>query len=77
MREVIEQSKIPRRTLYTGAGMPAIGIGTFGSDKYGEAEVAEAVYRLHQSRPRHHRSAEQKLTARRRMCTGRTTSIRV
>ena len=44
MREVIEQSKIPRRTLYTGAGMPAIGIGTFGSDKYGEAEVAEAVY---------------------------------
>ena len=44
MREVIEQNKIPRRTLYTGAGMPAIGIGTFGSDKYGEAEVAEAVY---------------------------------
>ncbi len=44
MREVIEQNKIPRRMLYTGASMPAIGIGTFGSDKYGEAEVAEAVY---------------------------------
>ncbi len=35
---------IPVRKLYTGAEMPAIGLGTFGSDKYSAAQVAEAVY---------------------------------
>lgn len=33
----------PLRRLYTGAEMPAIGLGTFGSDKYGPAEIAAAV----------------------------------
>ena len=31
------------RTLYTGALMPAIGFGTFGSDHVSAAEVADAV----------------------------------
>jgi alcohol dehydrogenase (NADP+) len=34
---------IPQRTLYTGARMPAIGLGTFGSDSVSAAEIAEAV----------------------------------
>jgi alcohol dehydrogenase (NADP+) len=34
---------VPRRHLYTGAEMPAIGLGTFGSDHASAAEVAEAV----------------------------------
>jgi len=34
---------VPYKTLYTGAKMPAIGLGTFGSDKYTGAQVAEAV----------------------------------
>lgn len=35
---------VPTVVLSTGAKMPAVGIGTFGSDKYGPAEIAEAVY---------------------------------
>ena len=34
---------IPQRTLYTGARMPAIGLGTFGSDHVSAEEIAEAV----------------------------------
>jgi diketogulonate reductase-like aldo/keto reductase len=34
---------VPFKTLYTGAKMPAIGLGTFGSDKYSGDQVAEAV----------------------------------
>jgi len=41
--ERVETSNIPCRTLSSGAKMPAIGLGTFGSDKYGPAEVAAAV----------------------------------
>ena len=40
---VIEQSKIPQKTLYTGAEMPCIGMGTFGSDRFSHEEVAAAV----------------------------------
>jgi len=35
--------QIPQRTLYTGATMPAIGLGTFGSDQISADEVATAV----------------------------------
>ena len=35
---------IPTRKLYDGTEMPCIGLGTFGSDKYGAKEVSEAVY---------------------------------
>jgi len=41
--EKIDPSSIPYRTLYTGARMPAIGLGTFGSDRYTAVEIAEAV----------------------------------
>ncbi len=39
----VDPDRIPRRTLYTGASMPAIGLGTFGSDHASPDEVAEAV----------------------------------
>jgi len=41
--ETIDPSSIPYRTLYTGARVPAIGLGTFGSDRYTATEIAEAV----------------------------------
>ena len=44
MLEIIEQSRIPRRTLYDGTTVPAVGMGTFGSDKYGPEQIAAAVY---------------------------------
>ena len=34
---------VPRRHLYTGADMPAVGLGTFGSDHGSADEVAAAV----------------------------------
>ena len=32
--EKIDPNLIPHRTLYTGAKIPAIGLGTFGSDRF-------------------------------------------
>jgi len=34
---------VPKRTLYTGDKIPAIGFGTFGSDRYSGELIAEAV----------------------------------
>lgn len=42
--EVINQTRIPKMVLYDGRQIPSIGIGTFGSDKYGADEVAKALY---------------------------------
>jgi alcohol dehydrogenase (NADP+) len=39
----VDPARIPQRTLYTGAKMPAVGLGTFGSDRYSPQEIAEAV----------------------------------
>jgi alcohol dehydrogenase (NADP+) len=39
----IDSSSVPQRRLYTGATMPAVGLGTFGSDSVGAPEVAAAV----------------------------------
>jgi diketogulonate reductase-like aldo/keto reductase len=39
----IDPATIPQRRLNTGALMPAIGLGTFGSDHVSAAEVAAAV----------------------------------
>ncbi|WP_211236306.1 aldo/keto reductase [Aliagarivorans marinus] len=41
---VVAQSLIPTKQLRNGASMPAIGMGTFGSDRFGPEEVSEAVY---------------------------------
>ena len=40
---VIDPALIPKRALYTGALMPAIGLGTFGSDHASADRIAEAV----------------------------------
>ena len=37
-------AQVPQRTLADGSKIPAIGLGTFGSDKYGSEAVSEAVY---------------------------------
>ena len=42
--EKIDQNKVPKRKLYTGEQIPAVGLGTFGSDKYGPEAISEAVY---------------------------------
>ena len=42
-KDGVDPSKVPYKTLYTGAKIPAIGLGTFGSDRYSADEVAEAV----------------------------------
>ncbi len=39
----IDPAKVPLRTLYTGAKIPAIGLGTFGSDHVSAQMVADAV----------------------------------
>lgn len=39
----IDPNKVPKRRLYTGAEIPAIGLGTFGSDRFSGEEIAEAV----------------------------------
>lgn len=39
----IDPAAVPKRKLNTGALMPAIGLGTFGSDHVSPAQVAEAV----------------------------------
>jgi alcohol dehydrogenase (NADP+) len=39
----VDPCRVPQRTLYTGAKLPAIGLGTFGSDRFSGEEIAEAV----------------------------------
>lgn len=39
----VDPVAVPFRVLHTGSKIPAIGLGTFGSDKYSADEVAEAV----------------------------------
>jgi len=41
--DVIDPELVPHRVLRGGAKIPAIGMGTFGSDKYTPEEIAEAV----------------------------------
>lgn len=39
----IDPNKVPQRTLYDGGKIPGLGMGTFGSDRFGAEEIAEAV----------------------------------
>ncbi len=39
----VDASKVPQRTVYTGAKLPAVGLGTFGSDRFSGEKIAEAV----------------------------------
>lgn len=42
-KQRIDPARVPARTLPSGARVPAIGLGTFGSDAYSGEEVAAAV----------------------------------
>nr|WP_296486674.1 aldo/keto reductase [uncultured Acetatifactor sp.] len=44
MSEKLDRSLLPVRKLYTGEEIPCVGLGTFGSDKYGAEQVSQAVY---------------------------------
>jgi alcohol dehydrogenase (NADP+) len=39
----VDPQAVPYRTLYTGAKIPAVGLGTFGSDRFSGEAIAEAV----------------------------------
>jgi alcohol dehydrogenase (NADP+) len=39
----VDPGRVPARTLWTGAKMPAIGLGTFGSDRFSGEDIAAAV----------------------------------
>jgi alcohol dehydrogenase (NADP+) len=39
----VDPGKVPKRTLNTGDKIPAIGLGTFGSDRFTGEQIAEAV----------------------------------
>ena len=39
----IDPNNVPKRKLYTGALVPAVGLGTFGSDRFPAQDIANAV----------------------------------
>jgi alcohol dehydrogenase (NADP+) len=41
--DAVNPNDVPKRTLYTGAKIPVIGFGTFGSDRFSGESIAEAV----------------------------------
>jgi alcohol dehydrogenase (NADP+) len=41
--DAVDPALVPTRTLLTGARIPAIGLGTFGSDRVGPDQIADAV----------------------------------
>lgn len=43
LSDIIDPRTVPQKTLYTGAKMPGIGMGTFGSDRFSAEQVANAV----------------------------------
>ena len=43
MKNAVDPKLVPQRTLYDGTKIPAIGMGTFGSDNYEADEISNAV----------------------------------
>ena len=43
LEDAVNPAEVPQRILYTGAKMPGVGIGTFGSDRFGADDIANAV----------------------------------
>ena len=43
---MIDPAIVPQRTLYTGAKMPAVGMGTFGSD-HADADAVLLLLQVH------------------------------
>jgi alcohol dehydrogenase (NADP+) len=43
MSDFIDPALVPKRILTSGGAIPAIGMGTFGSDRFSPAEVSAAV----------------------------------
>jgi len=43
MQETIDPEKIPHKILYNGDKIPAIGLGTFGSDNISNKKIADSV----------------------------------
>lgn len=43
MQETIDPEKIPHKILYNGDKIPAIGLGTFGSDNISNQKIADSV----------------------------------
>jgi alcohol dehydrogenase (NADP+) len=41
--DAVDPRRVPQKSLYTGASMPGIGLGTFGSDHITPRQVADAV----------------------------------
>ena len=41
--QTINPQLVPSKTLYNGAKIPVIGLGTFGSDNYDAETIARAV----------------------------------
>lgn len=42
-KDAVDPKLVPQRTLYTGTKIPAIGMGTFGSDRFSAEDIAAAV----------------------------------
>jgi len=42
-KDGVDPNLVPKRKLYTGEEIPAIGLGTFGSDRFSGEDIAEAV----------------------------------
>jgi diketogulonate reductase-like aldo/keto reductase len=42
-KDGVDPNLVPQKVLYTEAKMPAIGLGTFGSDRFSGEDIAEAV----------------------------------